>query len=101
MTNHPMVWRYMKWCPKKETNCKECAYGCLNIVHDEGRKPVDGNDMLASMNIIVEKGDWEKFKFFVIGFCPVPDLIDWLPMQPARFFDLLEQWLEERNGKRA
>lgn len=100
MTNHPRVWRYMRWCPQKVTNCKECAYGCLNITHDEKRKPVDGNDMEESINRMVKFGDWEPFVNYAnnkslkehndTSF--VPQLIS-----PDRFFDLLELFLEERE----
>jgi hypothetical protein len=100
----------MKWCPKKETNCQECAYGCMNIAHDEGRKPIDGNDMVAAMNKMVitysdneNYNDWDSFSFFAFqqeGY-EIYDkeiLKEFIPtlMQPARFFDLLEQWLENR-----
>lgn len=106
MTNHPRTWKYMRWCPKKETNCKECAYGCLNITHDEGRKPVDGDDMVAAMNKMDELNHWDEFCRFAVGKWGSENatydvdftFILWA-MQPARFFDLLEQWLEKRNGK--
>jgi hypothetical protein len=107
MTNHPKTWRYMRWCPKKATNCKECAYGCMNIAHDEGRKPVDGNDMVAAMKQLKEKGEFDEFLNYLgkHGFACGLDHTDreffiMTLVQPACFFDLLEQWLEERNGKR-
>lgn len=100
MTNHPRVWRYMRWCPQKVINCKECAYGCLNIAHDEKRKPVDCNDMEDAMNRMVKFGEWEPFVNYANNKL-LEDRSDpsFIPqsIQPARFFDLLERFLEERE----
>jgi len=66
----------------------------------------DGNDMVAAMNQIVEKGDWKDFdsyscRVFVNDNSIKFDLsretwTSWL-MQPARFFELMAKWLEEQK----
>ena len=87
--NHPKVFKYMEWCPKGDTD----------------HRILNGNDMVLAMNKMVEKGDWVNFKedckvnawfiFMAEEKTPI-DFILFL-MQPARFFDLMEKWLEVKK----
>ena len=70
--------------------------------------PLDGNDMVAAIDKMWEKGEW--FGFFAVVCLKhfsqtllsktspnlAADLFHWL-MQPARFFELMANWLEEQK----
>lgn len=74
------------------------------------RHRLDSNDMTSAMNLMVEKGDWEKFVNYSCylsnrdwmnlkpdsKFNFKPEYIWWL-MQPGRFFQLFGEWLEQRE----
>jgi hypothetical protein len=78
---YPLITKYMGW---------------------EIHTSLDGNDMVAAMNKIVEKKEWHSFELYAADNCKrdyryITSLyIFWL-MQPARFFELMAKWLEEQK----
>lgn len=68
------------------------------------RHPLDGNDMVAAMNKMVEKGDWTDFfqdcwNIYVYTDADA-NYIHWL-MQPTRFFELMASWLKEKEHEKS
>lgn len=103
--NKQLIFEYMEWrfnCPYlleiqwcNSGDCSKC----------ENRHHLDGNDMVAAMNKMVEKGEWEDFDSFLFKAVirkqlhsknfKSSDFIPWL-FQPPRFFELISDWLERR-----
>ncbi len=85
------VFEYMRWKTQWDKRYKP-SYG----LH-----PLDGNDMVLAINAMQSKGDWKRFlenvaaKYFaVLGFA-ANDLFE-LFGNPAKFFELMERWLNEK-----
>jgi len=93
--NYPLVFEYMEWCI-----IENCTFNGTLLANTKD-KILDGNDMIAAMNKMVEKEDWAGF-FTYISFPYLHEFNDenknihWL-MQPDRFFDLMEAWIKENN----
>lgn len=59
----------------------------------------DGNLMVLAINKMQEKGDWEKFScwcYVESKICPSWYWEVWLFGDPANFFKLFEEWLNEK-----
>lgn len=110
MTNEDkkLVFEYMRWmmpCDgKAEEYCitEDDKHTCRIC---EFYHPLDGNDMNAAMNKIVEKQEWDKFAYLVKINLPyevsfIEDIIHWI-MQPARFFELMANWLKEKENEKS
>lgn len=105
-----LVFEYMGWCPKTRNFCngKARATFCPTL-DDCHQHPLDGIDMVAAMNKMVERGDWKDFdsyscRVFVNDNSIKFDLsretwTSWL-MQPARFFELMLSWLKEKENEK-
>lgn len=100
-----LVFEYMWWkmpCDGNEANRFAClTEGGLTCIKCEFYHPLDGNDMVAAMNQMVEKREWDKFAYLVKINLPyevsfIEDIIHWI-MQPARFFELMGKWLKEKE----
>lgn len=104
-----LVFEYMGWCQHKyAASGKLWGTGiCIRCKDPLPREhTLDGNDMVAAMNKMVEKGDWKDFdsyscRVFVndnsIKFNLKKETwISWL-MQPTRFFELMASWLKEKE----
>jgi hypothetical protein len=72
--------------------------------------PLDGNNMVAAMNKMVEKGDWKDFDSYSCRVFVNDNSIkfnlkketwtSWL-MQPARFFELMAAWLKKKEHEKS
>ncbi|MDD4390209.1 MAG: hypothetical protein PHW03_05335 [Eubacteriales bacterium] len=92
-----LIFDYCGWC---ET-C-DIQPTCTNYDRLECRHTLDGNDMVAAMNKIVENCEWGDFeRKVVLSYMQTEynqQLIPWL-MQPDRFFELMSKWLEVKDAK--
>lgn len=100
MKQYPLVFKYMEWCI-----IENCTFNGMLLANTKD-KILDGNDMVAAINKMVEKEDWLNFREYVWFKCPdeviksdsesdINALFEnWL-FQPNRFFDLMEAWRKE------
>jgi hypothetical protein len=63
--------------------------------------PLDGNDMVAAINKIVEKELWNDFEHDVVNYYWKDETADrsimpWLFGNPQNFFKLMEAWVNEK-----
>lgn len=97
-----------EYCEFKQPCNGDCEEDC--ITEDDKHTcricrfyhPLDGNDMVAAMNKMVDKKEWHSFELYTADNCKrdyryvTSIYIFWL-MQPARFFELMAKWLEEQK----
>jgi hypothetical protein len=103
----------LEYCEFKQPCNGDCEEDC--ITEDDKHTcricrfyhPLDGNDMVAAMNKMVEKGDWKDFDSYSCRVFVNDNSIkfnlkketwtSWL-MQPTRFFELMSSWLKEKEN---
>jgi hypothetical protein len=85
---YPKVMKYMEWSERIDIDT------CLSI---NIAPKFDANDMLLTMNKLVEDGKWSMFHNYAVMSNldkSIVKIIAWL-FQPTNFFRLLEEWLPE------
>lgn len=60
---------------------------------------LDGNDMVEAINIMVFMGDWDRFYDYVTYHELCPCETDIMPWLIENFFTIMEEWLNDLNGK--
>jgi len=109
-----LVFEYMGWrmpCDGNEANRFAClTEGEITCIKCEYYHPLDGNDMVAAMNKMVENKElWGLDSFldymqdtYFNEYIGLDDenFIHWL-MQPARFFELMLSWLKEKEHEKS
>jgi hypothetical protein len=93
MTNEQRkkIFEYMDWCKENCCSSKDCY--CSD-------HPLDGNDINAVMDKMIDKKDWEDFFYFAykIAYKGSPKLLMHGAvlhmMQPQWFFDLMVRALD-------
>lgn len=85
----------------------EYLYGKGMGLTDDSPIPKDGNLMVLAINAMRDKGDWIKYVFYVSthyysNSCFFfEDITFSMFGDPAKFFELMEEWIEkvEKNEK--